>query len=75
MFDSQGSELYDSRMTTTKLQMKAAKYQQAERHLAQRREELYSEIRTSHADGDSLRKIAAEVGLTFVRIGQIVRGE
>lgn len=62
-------------MTTTKLQMTSRRYRQAQTTLAQRQEELYDVIREEHASGKSLRKIAAEVGLTFVRIGQIVRGE
>lgn len=53
----------------------ARRYQRRVSATDEARADLYRLIREAHADGASLRAIAAAVGLTFGRIQQIVKEE
>jgi hypothetical protein len=59
----------------TKLDATKAHYHTALANLNQRRQDYYEQIRVEHANGDSLRVLAASTGLTFQRIYQIVNGK
>lgn len=61
-------------MELTALEQKTQEYQEATKVLFSRRMALYAAIRKSHREGQSYRSIAAETGLTFPRIQQIVKG-
>lgn len=52
----------------------ASDYRRAAERLEDRRRVLYEAIREAYADGQTLRAIAEETGLTFARIHQIIQG-
>ena len=56
------------------LEQRASEYQEATKKLFASRLALYAAIRKAHREGQSYRSIAAETGLTFPRIQQIVKG-
>lgn len=56
-----------------RLRQQAKRYRTAQDRLALERTVLYAYIITAHAEGMTVRAIAAETGLTFGRVGQIVR--
>lgn len=55
------------------LAQRAQMYRNATEAVEDRRETLYTAIRKAHGNGASLRAIAAETGLSFARIHQIVK--
>lgn len=58
---------------TKTLRAASARRRRAEARLAEIREVEYAAIREANEDGMTLRAIAAETGLTFARIHQIVQ--
>lgn len=54
------------------LTLKARRYRAAQDKADTAREALYAEIRSEHAQGASYRAIAADTGLSFPRVQQVV---
>jgi hypothetical protein len=69
-----------SDMATTRLEAKKRRYMQDQTRLNASREDYYAAIvaefeGNEDTPGKSVRALARETGLTYGRIGQIVRGE